>query len=596
MFPTPKTIIIREGAYHTPPTLESSLQNCSTATDHIPGIEFIHDTQKVSEGFSLLIDRNSIKISYADFNGRFYALQLLQQYISENGSATVIPCVEIEDFPAFKERGFMLDISRNRVPTMETLAWYVRLFSQLRYNQLQLYTEHTFAYSRHEKVWKDYSPMTSEEIRELDALCRLHGIELIPNQNSFGHLEPFLKFPEYHYLAEAPDGYDDPWGGHPEVGSSLYPGSGKTLEFLESLYDELLPNFTSRTLNVGCDETFDLCQGKSKDRCDRLGMGRVYLDFVKSLQQIVEKRGFKTQFWGDMIESYPELIPDIPKTMQAVCWWYEGDGSMEKRVSPYAESGIDFQIWPGTSAWMTLTGRWANTAANISESIEAGQKHGASGIVMTDWGDQGHWNPSVLSLLPLVGGGLGTWEGKFPTDKTLTAAAADCEALSIPEDFSNLLLEMGNLNSKLSFKLHNTTPWSVVLIQHYVPAYRTDFLSNIEKLQKTDWDGLIQQLEEIRSGFINSSIHNSQLRNEAVWCCDISMLGMKLCRSYVDSGAERWLPEELDTASASDFAVDLREIADQFQQIWLKRSRSGGLKFSYGRMIELAEILENIGS
>ena len=54
------------------------------------------------------------------------------------------------------------------------------------YNQFQLYTEHTFRYAGHEAVWRNASPLTPAEIRELDLYCRMNDIELVPNQNSFG--------------------------------------------------------------------------------------------------------------------------------------------------------------------------------------------------------------------------------------------------------------------------------------------------------------------------------------------------------------------------------------------------------------------------
>ena len=41
----------------------------------------------------------------------------------------------------------MLDISRTKVPTMDTLLTLIDQFSTLKYNQIQLYTEHTFAFS-----------------------------------------------------------------------------------------------------------------------------------------------------------------------------------------------------------------------------------------------------------------------------------------------------------------------------------------------------------------------------------------------------------------------------------------------------------------
>ena len=89
----------------------------------------------------------------------------------------------------FADRAYMLDISRDKVPTMGTLRLIVDLLAKFEYNQFQLYTEHTFAYSTHRDVWEAASPLTAEEIRELDAYCALRGIDLVPNQNSFGHLK-----------------------------------------------------------------------------------------------------------------------------------------------------------------------------------------------------------------------------------------------------------------------------------------------------------------------------------------------------------------------------------------------------------------------
>ena len=66
----------------------------------------------------------------------------------------------------------MLDVSRDKVPTLATLKRIVDLLERFGYNQFQLYTEHTFAYSRHRAVWKDASPLTAEEIRELEELLR----------------------------------------------------------------------------------------------------------------------------------------------------------------------------------------------------------------------------------------------------------------------------------------------------------------------------------------------------------------------------------------------------------------------------------------
>ena len=157
----------------------------------------------------------------------------------------------------------MLDVSRCKVPTMETMYELIDLLSDLRYNELQLYIEHTFAFKNHEIVWQDFSPLTGEEIEQIDQYCQEHFIELVPNLNSFGHFERWLRHKPYKQLAECPEGFrrDDPFMVR-DHGSVLKPNQ-ESLDFIDSLYDEYLPHFSSKKFNVGLDEPWELGQGLS---------------------------------------------------------------------------------------------------------------------------------------------------------------------------------------------------------------------------------------------------------------------------------------------------------------------------------------------
>ena len=129
-----------------------------------------------------------------------------------------VPTFRIWDTPDFPIRGATMDVSRDKIPKMETLFGWVDRLAEWKINQVFLYTEHTFAYEGHETVWKDADPLTPSEIVELDAYCRDRFIELVPNQNSFGHFRRFMDHPEYRHLAEAPDGYAlsrGRWSPHP---------------------------------------------------------------------------------------------------------------------------------------------------------------------------------------------------------------------------------------------------------------------------------------------------------------------------------------------------------------------------------------------
>ena len=147
----------------------------------------------LAQGYRLRIADDGIDLVAGDAAGAFYGVMTLVQMLRQCEGD--LPAGEISDSPDFPSRGVMLDISRSKVPTLETLFSLVDLFSGWKINHLELYTEHTFAYENHSEVWAQASPMTGEDILRLDAYCRERFVELVPNQNSFGHMHHWLGCP-----------------------------------------------------------------------------------------------------------------------------------------------------------------------------------------------------------------------------------------------------------------------------------------------------------------------------------------------------------------------------------------------------------------
>lgn len=320
--------------------------------------------------------------------------------------------------PLFERLGLMLDISRNRVPTMATLRGLVDLLHALHYNELQLYTEHTFAYLGHEAVWQKASPMTGYEIREIDLYCAARGIELVPNQNSFGHMERWLRHEAYKPLAECPDGFEHPLAGWRASGSTLYP-SDQSAAFMDGLYTELLPYFRSQQLHIGGDEPWELGKGRSAERVAREGKHRVYLDFMQRLFARVQTHGYRPQFWADIILERPDLVPELPEGVLPVIWGYEADSPLEAQCRIVSEAGFagQYYVAPGAGNWNSFSGRLDVAEANIWLAARSGRAHGARGLLLTAWGDNGHHQP-WLTLYPAL---------------ILASAAAHGQSLPRPE-------------------------------------------------------------------------------------------------------------------------------------------------------------------
>jgi hexosaminidase len=359
------------------------------------------------QGYRLSITPNSSRIIAHDPAAAFYARQTLAQL--QSLYPTAIPCLEIEDSPDFPVRGVMLDISRDKVPTMSTLFSLIDLLSSWKINQLQLYIEHTFAYRGHEEVWQNASPLSADEIRALDDYCKSRFIDFVPNQNSFGHMERWLRHPRYLPLAEAPDGAETPWGFRWKGPFSLCPTDPRSLDLLSDLYSQLLPNFSSPLFNVGCDETFDIGQGRSRAQCDRVGVHQVYLDFLNSVHRLVQSHSRRMMFWGDIIIKEPSLLPQLPKDAIALLWGYEADHPFDEQCRELARCGKEFYVCPGTSSWCSITGRTDNMLANQRSAASAGLAHGATGFLNTDWGDYGHLQYLPFSYPGLIAGAAMSW-------------------------------------------------------------------------------------------------------------------------------------------------------------------------------------------
>jgi hypothetical protein len=358
-------------------------------------------------GYWLQINAHGVSLGYHDIEGLRAGVATLRQLFREYGRS--LPHLRIWDYPDFAKRGVMLDVSRGRVPRLETLFELTSHLADFKINEFQLYTEHTFAYRKYEAVWRDWAPLTGEQMLLLDAHCRKLGIELVPNQNSFGHLRQWLAYRPLKKLAEISQPWPDGGGAFLRFPSTLAPNHPGTLPFLRELYDELLPHFSSPRFNVGCDETWDLGRGQSRELCERLGKGRVYLDFLKKIHR--ETRGRKKQmmFWGDIILQHPELVKELPKNVIALNWGYEANHPFAVETARFAGAKIPFYVCPGTSTWQTLIGRHDNAFVNLRQAALAGRKQGAAGYLITDWGDGGHLQPLAVSYLPYLFGAAVSW-------------------------------------------------------------------------------------------------------------------------------------------------------------------------------------------
>jgi hypothetical protein len=520
-----------------------------------------------------------IGIVARDAAGLAHGFSTLTQLVRQYGKR--LPQLHIEDHPDFAHRGVMLDISRDKVPTMATLFGLVDMLAEWKVNQFQLYIEHTFAYERHRAVWKDASPMTGEEILALDAYCADRHVELVPNQNSFGHMARWLENKPYNDFAEAPRGAKLPWGRLPPF--TLDPSDPRSIGLIGELYDELLPHFRSRMFNVGCDETFDLGMGKSRALVGQRGSGRVYLDFLLRIHELCTRHGRKMMFWGDIIMQYPDLIAEIPHDVTALEWGYEADHPYDVDTRAFRKAGLPYYVCPGTGSWISFIGRTDNAMANIRNAATEGRKNGAAGVLNTDWGDNGHMQPLPVSYAGFLYGAAMSWSPAASASMDIPRALS-LHAFDDPSGVTGrVAYDLGNAYQVNGARSRNgTLPAQMYFapLENDWPMHRVrpgGFEDTSDALE-----ALVGRLNPLRMRRPDAEQIVDEYRC-AVEMADIGCaIGAAKFARTTGASLSKLRPQYRRAAKRLDAVVP------EYERLWLARNRAGGMGDSVARITSLA--------
>lgn len=527
---------------------------------------------KHPQWYALSIRPDGIRLRAVSHAGLRYGVITLMQLLS--GGNPRIAAMDIEDWPDFAVRGVMLDISRDKVPKPAELFRIIDQLADWKINQLQLYIEHTFAYRGHRRVWRDSSPLTATEVRRIDRYCRERGIELVPNQNSFGHMERWLKHEPYRRLAETDKPWRSPWGTMRDYASTLCPLAPGSLRLVSDLYRQLLPNFSSRLFNVGCDETFELGQGRSQTACEKLGTGRVYLDYLLKVHRLVKRHRRRMMFWADIILKYPKLIGRLPKDAVALIWGYEADHPFGRECRRVAGTGLDFYVCPGTSSWCSFSGRTTNARENLLKAAVAGARYGATGYLITDWGDFGHRQYAPVSDGPMLFGAAVAWCAKA-NRRIDTGVELDRHVYGAPGAGTGALwCRAGDVHLASGVSLMNRT----VLFRAMEWS-----LPEIGKIEGLTMAGVRRMEARLRKLSIDASRAKpagkggTLAREELTLTIKVLVHACRRLRMGLQSAGDR-----IDRREIGLLAKDIRRIMHRHRAMWMARNRPGGLESSLG--------------
>ncbi|HVT39067.1 MAG TPA: beta-N-acetylhexosaminidase [Gemmatimonadaceae bacterium] len=330
-----------------------------------------------AEGYVLVVAKEGAEVIGASAAGLFYGAQTLKQLIRTDGGVPRVRTAVIRDWPAMKYRGFQDDLSRGPVPTLEFQKKQLRTLAAFKINVFSPYYEHTFEYKSSPLTAPPLGAMTREDARELVAYARRYHMDVIPEQEAFGHLHHVLKYDLYS------------GSGETDHGHVLAPGDPASLPLIKGWFAELDSIFPSRFVHLGADETFELGLGRTRDRVAKDGLATVYLDFLKQIEAALRPSGKKFLFWGDIAGNAPDLVKTLPRDMIAVAWNYWSFDKFDNSLKPFIDAGLETWVAPGVNGWNRVYPNNDVALRNIQGFVRDGQRLGSTGVINTSWDDDG---------------------------------------------------------------------------------------------------------------------------------------------------------------------------------------------------------------
>jgi len=360
------------------------------------------DSALGNQGYVIRVTSSGVLVAGRTAQGLFYGVQTLRQLLRPEGKtlsipALVIPKLVIRDWPSMEWRGVQDDISRGPIHTLDYLKSQVRILAEYKINLLGFNMEHVFDFQTQPLVAPKDAALTPAEIKDLSDYAARYYITLLPEQQAFGHIHQFLKYEIYSDIAETPHGH------------VITPTNPKSYDFIRQVYGEVAPLFPGPFFHIGSDETFELGLGQTKALAAQEGLGRVYLEHLQKVFEIMKPYHKQLMFWGDIAVKYPELLTILPKDMIAVPWDYDPKPSYESIITPYTNAGLRVVVAPGAGNWRVIWPDLDSAFLNIRDFVRDGQKHQAMGVLNTTWNDDGE-SLVDMSWPALVFGAAAGWQ------------------------------------------------------------------------------------------------------------------------------------------------------------------------------------------
>lgn len=527
------------------------------------------DASLGEERYTLKIEEDGAYLQGGSLKALGWAVQTLRQIVRQ--CAGLLPRLSIEDEPDMKNRGYYHDVTRGRIQTLDNLKKLADTLCFYKMNQLQLYVEHTYLFRDLTELWRDDTPMTAEEVMELDQYCYDRGIELVPSLATFGHMYKLLSTKSYEQFCELPDSFGKRFGFRDRMDHhTVNVSNPDAIELVKSMIEEYMQLFRTDKFNICADETFDLGKGRSAALAEEKGTGRLYMEYIKELFDFLIERGKTPMFWGDIICGHSELYAQLPPQVICLNWGY-GDNESDAASRILHDVGAVQYLCPGVRGWNTWVNMIRGGYRNITRMCSHARRFGAVGMLNTDWGDFGHINQPIFSVPGIIFGAVCSWGENVPEFEELIRQIS---ILEFGDSSGALLSLLDQVNGLAVFGWHNAVRLKEWMQKDMEPEKLQQIIEKEKEdmARAADCNGHIAGLEiqlRVVSRHIDSKnrriVEYTHMALEAtrVW----NEVG--LCLEKLQKGEK---PE-----NAAEVAADLERCLHYYQQLWRENSKEGDI-------------------
>jgi len=544
-------------------------------TDHL-GI-----SENEDQAYRLTVNRNFIRMEATTSAGLFYATQSLKQLYryaslkSPDGNIA-IPCMTITDWPNFKIRAWQDDISRGPIVSMDYLKHLIPQMAECKLNAFSLYTEHTFKTKCHPDI-APTDAFTAEEIKELEEFCKPYHIQIIGNQQCFGHFEEILCNPFYSDLA------DTKW--------NLNPAKKETYKFLEDHLHEVARAYKSPYFNINCDETESLGQGYAKAYVDSVGAETVYYQHINRVNRMLRPYRKRVMMWGDIADKHPEILENLDKDIFLIAWSYVGIDDFNDFLKPYVNSGRKFFVAPGVSLSERVWPKHYEFRKNITNLCRDGYKNGALGVINTCWDDFGE-SLTNCALYGLALGAEMSWNAVSTNERNTETNFANHFFGSTSDTLVNYLDSISEISKiddigKFSALTEHITPFYPSQITDSTKEANQLLFEKLDRLKLIEYWATVEKIKKNRD-MIDNAIY-SIMRMK--WCALRNIARCQLYKTYNDPTEEN---VDFSQHMINGLLWHLHQLKKEYVKVWNIESRPYWLDVNMKKYDDIARELQQL--